>query len=716
MQRITLTAILSLIYLAFCLAQSNYNTDKFQYLSPVPGSGLLNPQTNIIIRYGDPLSNFDINDTSLIRVTGSLSGIHSGTLYITKDLKTIVFLPNNPFNYGERVYVQLSTGLKTTNNINVDSLAFYFDVTKGFATAGTINNQGPSKINRENKPGSASNVHAASDSSLLFPPNFPKVYIQQNPAEKGYYFLGINKVTGRSLCILNKFGYPVFYKIFQQRVYDFKIQPSGMLTYYDEYAGRFYGMDSLYQVVDSFYCKNGYTTDYHDLQILPNGHYFLISYDYEPVNMDTVVAGGDTAASVIGSIVQELNEDKVVIWQWRSWDHFKITDANPTLTDFYQHSIEYCHINSIDVVDQNRIIISSRILNEVTEIDRNTGKIIWRFGGLRNQFNLNPGFQFQHDARLVDSNKLSVFDNANYIGDSNSRALVFTIDEQNKTAKLVNFAYHIPPVNSQNMGNVQYQNNIYTVGWGNTGYSTFYMSAFDSTGATVYSDSLTSNVFLFSYRAFKFPWETKLITTDTDTLLFENVLPGNQAQKTLKVFNNSNFPLSISGVFISDSTFKTTQSFPIQIVAKGEADINISFNPVNTNERNNTIYIVSKTDTQMVAKEVTVIGNPKATIIKTNEADKFLTYKLFQNYPNPFNPSTYIRYELARESKVVIKIYNTLGQEIRELVNNTESAGYHEVNFNASGLASGVYFYRIVTTSSNGKISFADTKKLLLLK
>jgi Arylsulfotransferase (ASST)/Secretion system C-terminal sorting domain/Cep192 domain 4 len=710
MQRITLTAFLLLAFLGLCLAQSNYNTDKFQYLSPVPGSGLLNPHTNIIIRYGDPLSNFDINDTSLIMVRGSLSGLHSGTLYITNDFKTIVFLPYNPFDYGERVYVQLSTGLKTTNNVNVDSLAFYFDISKGFAAAGSINNQEIIKINNEKKTGSLNYLQATSDSSLLIPQNFPRVYIQQNPQEKDYYFLSINKLSGRYLCIINKYGFPIFYKNLPPRVYDFKVQPSGILTYYDESAGKFYGMDSLYQVVDSFYCKNGYTTDYHDLQVLPDGHYFLISFDSEPVNMDTVVAGGDTAANVIGSVIQELNQDKVVVWQWRSWDHYKITDANPALTDFYQHAIEYCHINSIDVVDENRIIISARVLNEVTEIDRNTGIIIWRFGGLRNQFNIDPGFQFQHDARLIDNNKLSVFDNANYVVDSNSKALVFSIDEQNKTAELVNAVNHIPPVNSNNMGNVQYHDNIYTVGWGNTGNYTYYMSAFDSTGAVIYSDSLKSDNYVYSYRALKFPWKTELITTDTDTLLFENVQPGNQAQKTLKVFNNGNYPLSISGIFIRDSAFQTTQNFPLQITAKGEADINISFNPVNTKVKNSTIYIVSNTVTQMVAKEVTVIGNPNITAVKTSDTDRLLAYNLFQNYPNPFNPSTIISYEIPAQSYVSLTVYDILGRLVKKLVNGEKPAGKYSVIFNSTNFSNGVYFYKLRAGN------YTQVRKMVLIK
>jgi hypothetical protein len=714
MQRIKLIAFLLLAFWGLCLAQSNYNTDKFQYISPVPGSGLLKPQTNIIIRFGDPLSNFDINDTSIIRVTGSLSGMHSGMLYITKDFKTIIYLPDISFNNGERVFVQLSSGLKTINNVNADSLAFYFDITKGFVAAASINNQASIKINNDKKLNLSDIVQTSSDSSLLFPADFPKVYIQQYPSEKDYYFLGINQSGNNYLSIINKYGFPVFYKQSSSLVYDFKIQPSGILTYYDEGAGKFYGMDSLYQVVDSFYCKNGYTTDYHDLQILPDGHYFLISYDSEPVNMDTVVAGGDTAANVIGSVVQELNKDNVVVWQWRSWDHYKITDADPISTDFYQHSIEYCHINSIDIVDGNRIIISSRRLSEITEIDLNTGSIIWRLGGLRNQFMFLGGstdFHFQHDARLVGGDKLSVFDNETYIANENSRALVYKINEQNKTVQLVDSVYHFPEVDSRTMGNVQFNNNVYTVGWGNTSPSySYYISAFDSTGVTVYNDSLKSNNYVYSYRAFKFPWKTKLITTDIDTLLFENVQSGNQAQKTLKVFNNSDFPLSISGIFISDSTFQTTQNFPLQIAAKGEADINISFNPVNTKERTNTIYIVSNTPAQMVAKEVTVIGNPNATVVKTNKSDKFSTYRLFQNYPNPFNPSTTITYEIPTESFVVLTVYDILGRLVKTLVNEEKPAGKYSVIFYSTNFSNGVYFYKLRLGN------YTQIKKMVLIK
>ena len=91
-------------------------------------------------------------------------------------------------------------------------------------------------------------------------------------------------------------------------------------------------------------------------------------------------------------------------------------------------------------------------------------------------------------------------------------------------------------------------------------------------------------------------------------------------------------------------------------------------------------------------------------------------YEVFQNYPNPFNPSSTIRYALPFESKVTIKAYNLLGQEIKTLLNAIETAGYHEVTFSVNNLASGIYLYRITANSIDGKKEFIDTKKLILLK
>ena len=87
-----------------------------------------------------------------------------------------------------------------------------------------------------------------------------------------------------------------------------------------------------------------------------------------------------------------------------------------------------------------------------------------------------------------------------------------------------------------------------------------------------------------------------------------------------------------------------------------------------------------------------------------------LSYALFNNYPNPFNPISTIKYDLPEGARVQIKVYNVLGKEVAKLVNEEKPAGRYEVEFNASSLASGIYFYRIQAGS------FVDTKKMILLK
>lgn len=86
------------------------------------------------------------------------------------------------------------------------------------------------------------------------------------------------------------------------------------------------------------------------------------------------------------------------------------------------------------------------------------------------------------------------------------------------------------------------------------------------------------------------------------------------------------------------------------------------------------------------------------------------TFKIEQNYPNPFNPSTVIRFSVPENSNVSLKIYDTLGKEIITLLNEDKDAGWYDVHFDASGLASGVYLYRITAGS------FISTKKMTLIK
>jgi hypothetical protein len=86
------------------------------------------------------------------------------------------------------------------------------------------------------------------------------------------------------------------------------------------------------------------------------------------------------------------------------------------------------------------------------------------------------------------------------------------------------------------------------------------------------------------------------------------------------------------------------------------------------------------------------------------------SFSLKQNYPNPFNPATTIEFSLSKSTLTTLRVYNVLGQEVAELINNEINAGTHRVNFNASNLPSGVYFYKLESDNNS------QVKKMLLLK
>ncbi len=95
-----------------------------------------------------------------------------------------------------------------------------------------------------------------------------------------------------------------------------------------------------------------------------------------------------------------------------------------------------------------------------------------------------------------------------------------------------------------------------------------------------------------------------------------------------------------------------------------------------------------------------------------------MNLNLRQNYPNPFNPSTTINYQIVSASKVKLSVFDMLGRKVADLVNEYQSAGNYNINFDVSTLkqniSSGIYLYRIDVSNSEG--TFSDSRKMTLLK
>ncbi len=202
---------------------------------------------------------------------------------------------------------------------------------------------------------------------------------------------------------------------------DFKIQNNGLMSFYMQ--DKFYMMDSTFTIIDSVSCGNGIETDLHDMKILPNGNFLMLGIEELVMDLSSFhlfgpnnVPGGIQAVVECG-IVQELDINKNVVFEWHATNHFAFDDIDEAwLPD--PNMVDWTHCNAVEQDTDGNILLSSRHFNEITKIDRQNGSIIWRFGGNANQFNfLNDPLNFrrQHDVRRISNGNLTVFDN----GDGN---------------------------------------------------------------------------------------------------------------------------------------------------------------------------------------------------------------------------------------------------------------------------------------------------------
>lgn len=133
---------------------------------------------------------------------------------------------------------------------------------------------------------------------------------------------------------------------------------------------------------------------------------------------------------------------------------------------------------------------------------------------------------------------------------------------------------------------------------------------------------------------------------------------------------------------------------------------------------NNTLYVEYAYDSNIW----NLYGRAVYSYIPTNPSDidddavSAKDFRLYANFPNPFNPSTEIKYKLASESIVSVKVFDITGSFLTELVNQLQGAGIHNITFNGAGLASGVYLYAITARSLDGKRNFSDVKKMMMIK
>ena len=495
-----------------------YREKGYQYLAPRPEARHVSRYSTLIVRFNSLAPAQLTNLEALFEVRGEISGVHSGKTKIATDQKTIIFTPESAFAAGENVTVKVAPRFRTATPPPVEPLQFQFaisqnEITPDFEALNKTVETSQNFIYKSNEAVPKVGTAMVMSNGVSIPGDFPfvKITINDNPAP-GFIFL--NNWGGQPYnMILDNTGAPIWYWRTPDRRRDFKVQKNGILTMLVRqgypFGQGFIGLDQTYTVIDSFHAVDGYWTDEHELQVLENGNYLLIGIRDEKVDMSQYVENGRKNATVSESIIQEFTPNHEKIFEWRAWDNFDIRDTFvPFENELTSNSIRFPHMNAIDIDEDGHILLSSRHLSEVTKINRQTGEIIWRLSGPKNQFTFinDPlnGFENQHDVRYLGNGHYSVFDNGNEHTPPVSRGVEYLLDTENMTATLVWEFRDTPDKYAHFMGNMQRLPNGNTlINWAEDYYPKVTEVRPDGQKAFEMDFILPA----YCYRAFRFPWQ-----------------------------------------------------------------------------------------------------------------------------------------------------------------------------------------------------------------
>jgi len=485
---------------------------SLEYISPVPYARNISPNTSIAIRQGYPFAHSKVN-AELFYVVGSISGVHSGEARLADDHLTLLFYPDEAFAHDETVSVSVEPGLTTVEGTPIAGIDYQFS---------TMSYHVPKldEINQYMMDTPDSNV---SDNKAIVsdPPRFytypefssvmtTTVTTLPNQTGEGDIFiaqLGILPTQSPHLLIVGDDGEPIYINRFSSDLAaaDFKVQTVNDIPYLvysigtlrgGYSSGTYFVMDNTYTIIDSWTIGNGYGADFHDLQLMKNGHALLLSY--VPIPWDLSPYEGPVDGTVLDIVIQEQDSEKNVVFDWHASQHIPLTDTYRALDE---SPLDYVHTNAIELDDDGNILISSRHISEITKIDRHTGEIIWRLGGKKNQFTFTNdiGFSYQHDIRRLPNGKVTLFDNGNQHDPPFSRAVEYEIGEATKT---ITRTWQYPEdtsIYAQFMGNSQQlPNGNSVIGWG----AIPKVTEVHPDGTKAFELALGD----LTYRGFRFPW------------------------------------------------------------------------------------------------------------------------------------------------------------------------------------------------------------------
>jgi hypothetical protein len=682
----------------FFLILSTAAVAKFQYVSPMPGSGLNNPEHNIILREGRFIDPSSLSN-DLFVLQGSKSGIHSFRMVFSDDHKTILLYPDQAFGYDEDVSVSILGGIRTTEGKIIEPYSFSFTTHREYSALEreSFKNLKSILLLEEMKKEGFGDYAEKDPAERQLNGSFTIVK-NTNPAPGNIFydawnggFFGSTKYDGYN--IITPDGDSVYASEKAAVCFDFSINPNGHLSVYNDNFGRFDVLDSNYALIDSYYPGNGRTADPHEFTIYPDGHAFMVAEETHIVDMTIYNPNYSHNATLMTTIVQEFDQGKNVIFEWRGWDHIIPTESNQNLAFGY---IDVIHTNSIELDTDGNIICSNRHLNQVNKIDRNTGDFIWRLGGVMNEFtfiNEPEPFSFEHDARRIANGNITVWDNGNGHVPTHSAAKEYQLDEINKTATLV-WSFNPQTYSGTNayfyaMGSAQRLENGNTLvngGWDNSSNQSN-MWEVTPAGEVVWELKLDNSKSLVGYRALKYTWNPCAPVNSAS--IKAKGITSNSAKITWKAVNDAvsydvQYRKSGQVNWKQKNTVKTNKSL-VNLLANKSYEYQVRTHCLN-----------GYTSDWSPIKTFTTLPQ------RLMSPEENLTLQL---YPNPTHQSVTIDISPEQDQTITFSVIDLSGKRMFTSSVNVFS-GEQSIQFDLSHLPAGAYLAEVQMKSGNVTVKF----------
>lgn len=457
-------------------------------------------------------------------------------------------------------------------------------------------------------------------------------------------------------------------------------------------------LDGQMLPIDTIQMNGDIEMDFHHISQCENGNLILLGKELKTVDLSGTIWGGSPYATVIGAVIQEFDQEKKLLYEWKSLDHIDIGDTISCLVDPKALSIDYIHVNSVQADTDSTWIISCRNLDQVIKIHKERGEILWRLGGVGNQFvftNDSLRFSAQHSVHLHSNGILSLFDNGNCKAEKISRSLVYSLNQEERTITLSGELSHTPPVFSVAMGNyILLGGGQSLTCWGKNNRKIIFTRY---QGEAVLNEITTKKEYPFySYAVHPVEWSSPIEITNDEPFSPGEVMIGDSLVLEIE-FHNTMIKEVCEAGFHFEGAKVLYQDTSLLSLSPGETRVmKVLCIPERTGQLKGQLTAYFRYGAEPYAP---IAGSQIGLILDVSSpSSKMQQYSRnasFQLFPNPAGPVLTIE---IQESVEKLGIYSISGVLQKQL----DPSGNDRHEYSIAELADGSYF--IIGTCQSGKI------------